>query len=146
MPVKGLKEVRQQLKGTFGKIKGPMVGKALTEVLITAAGFAATMTPIDTSNLINSQYREINTKGKKVVGAIGYTAAYAAAVHGMSGKLKGLPRKDFGVTRAGESFGGGTGVGNYWDPDAEPGFLRKAFEDPDARAAIDEVMRRHMLI
>lgn len=144
MPVKGLKEVRNSLHKLIGEISGPMSEKALTEVLIDAAGFAALMTPIDTSNLINSQFRKVENVDGKVRGTLGYTAAYAAAVHEMSGKLKGQPRQDFGVTRAGESFGGGTGVGNYWDPDAEPGFLRKAFEDADAVSAITATIKRNM--
>ncbi len=137
MPVKGLKEVRVQLKKIFGDIKGPKAEKTLTEVLITAAGFAATMTPIDTSNLINSQYRKITAYGTRVVGAIGYTAAYAAAVHDAKGTLKGTntPRSTSDPSR-----------GNFWDKDGEPEFLRKAFEDSDARAAIDAVIKRGMKI
>lgn len=137
MPVKGLKEVRQKLNKLFGEIQGPMTEKALTEVLITAAGFAATMTPIDTSNLINSQFRQVIPKNKKVTGMIGYTAAYAAAVHDKPGTFKGkaVPRDKNNLSR-----------GNFWDPDGEPDFLRKAFEDTDAKAAIDEVMKRHMLL
>lgn len=137
MPVKGLKEVRVQLKKIFGDIKGPKAEKTLTEVLITAAGFAATMTPIDTSNLINSQYRKITAYGTRVVGAIGYTAAYAAAVHNAKGTLLGTntPRSTSDPSR-----------GNAWDPDAEPEFLRKAFEDSDARAAIDAIVKRGMKV
>lgn len=137
MPVRGLKEVRQQLKRVFGDIQGPRAEKTLTEVLITAAGFAATMTPIDTSNLINSQYRKITAYGTRVVGAIGYTAAYAAAVHDAPGTLKGTntPRSRTDASR-----------GNFWDPDGEPGFLIKAFEDSDARAAIDAIVAKGMKI
>lgn len=137
MPVKGLKEVRLQLKKIFGDIKGPKAEKTLTEVLITAAGLAATMTPIDTSNLINSQYRKITAYGTRVVGAIGYTAAYAAAVHNAKGTLLGTntPRSTSDPSR-----------GNAWDPDAEPEFLRKAFEDSDARAAIDAIVKRGMKV
>jgi preprotein translocase subunit Sss1 len=137
MPVKGLKEVRQQLRRVFGDIKGPKAEKTLTEVLITAAGFAATMTPIDTSNLINSQYRKITAYGTRVVGAIGYTAAYAAAVHDKPGTLlgKNVPRDKNDPSR-----------GNVWDKGGEPEFLRKAFEDSDARAAIDAVIKRGMTI
>jgi len=137
MPVKGLKEVRQAVRKAFVDISGPRAEKTLTEVLITAAGFAATMTPIDTSNLINSQYRKITAYGTRVVGAIGYTAAYAAAVHDAKGTLKGTntPRSTSDPSR-----------GNFWDPDAEPEFLRKAFEDSDARAAIDAIVKRGMKI
>jgi hypothetical protein len=138
MPVKGLKEVRVQLKKIFGDIKGPKAEKTLTQVLITAAGFAATMTPIDTSNLINSQYRKITAYGTRVVGAIGYTAAYAAAVHDAKGTLKGATGK-IAMRDPQDSS-----RGKFWDPDAEPGFLKKAFEDSDARAAIDAIVKRGM--
>ncbi len=135
MPVKGLKEVRERFKSVIGEISGPMAEKALLEVMITAAGFAATMTPIDTSNLINSQFRRIEHHGKQVSALLGYTAAYAAAVHDKKGTTlgKNIPRSTSDPSR-----------GNFWDPDAEPGFLRKAFEEPDARADIDAVVARYM--
>lgn len=137
MPVRGLKEVRQSIRKAFVDISGPRAEKTLTEVLQTAAGFAANMTPIDTSNLINSQYRKITAYGTRVVGAIGYTAAYAAAVHDAPGTLLGTntPRSTSDPSR-----------GNVWDKDGEPEFLRKAFEDSDARAAIDAVVARGMKI
>jgi len=137
MPVKGLKEVREQLKSVIGEISGPMAEKALTEVMIVAAGFAATMTPIDTSNLINSQFRHISKTSNGVTSMLGYTAAYAAAVHDKKGTTlgKNIPRSKSDPSR-----------GNFWDPDAEPGFLRKAFEEPDARADIDAVVARYMKI
>lgn len=137
MPVRGLQQVRKNLNKAFRDISGPRAEKTLTEVLITAAGFAATMTPIDTSNLINSQYRKINAYGTRVVGAIGYTAEYAAAVHDAKGTLKGTntPRSTSDPSR-----------GNFWDPGGEPEFLRKAFEDSDARAAIDAIIKRGMKI
>lgn len=135
MPVRGLREVRQSLKRIIGEISGPMAERALTEVLITAAGYAATMTPIDTSNLINSQFRQITKSGSKVSAMLGYTAAYAAAVHDANGTLKGTntPRSTSDPSR-----------GNVWDPDAEPEFLRKAFEDSDARRDIDATIERYM--
>lgn len=135
MPVKGLKEVRQNFHKLIGQIGGPMAEKALTEVMIVAAGYAATMTPIDTSNLINSQFRQITKSGKTVSAMLGYTAAYAAAVHDKKATTlgKNIPRSRSDPSR-----------GNFWDPDAEPGFLRKAFEDSDARADIDAVVERYM--
>lgn len=137
MPVRGLKEVRQQLKKELANISGTLTERALLEVLITASGFAATMTPIDTGNLIGSQFRRVETSGTKVKGVMGYTAAYAAAVHDKPGTLLGTntPRSKSDPSR-----------GNVWDPDAEPEFLRKAFEDPDARADIDAVIKRRMKI
>lgn len=137
MPVKGLKEVRQRLKKELANISGTLPEKTLLEVLIVASGFAATMTPIDTSNLINSQFRRVETSGTRVKGIMGYTAAYAAAVHDKPGTLLGTntPRSKSDPSR-----------GNVWDPDAEPEFLRKAFEDADARADIDAVVKRRMKV
>lgn len=137
MPVKGLKEVRQRLKKEMENISGTLPEKTLLEVLIVASGFAATMTPIDTSNLINSQFRRVETSGTKVKGIMGYTAEYAAAVHEKPGTLlnTNTPRSKSDPSR-----------GNVWDPDAEPEFLRKAFEDPDARADIDAVVKRRMKV
>lgn len=137
MPVKGLKEVRAQLKKELANISGTLPEKTLLEVLIVASGFAATMTPIDTGNLIGSQFRRVETSGTKVKGTLAYTAAYAAAVHDKKGTLKGTntPRSKSDPSR-----------GNVWDPDAEPEFLRKAFEDSDARADIDAVIARRMKI
>lgn len=137
MPVTGLKEVRQRLKKELANISGTLPEKTLLEVLIVASGFAATMTPIDTSNLINSQFRRVETSGTKVKGVMGYTAAYAAAVHDKPGTLLGTntPRSKSDPSR-----------GNVWDPNAEPEFLRKAFEDEDARADIDAVVKRRMKV
>lgn len=142
MTIRGIEAAKRRTTAIVGRITANSE-RAVTEVLIIGQGYAAAMTPVDTGNLINSQYREVHTGPNGIEGRVGYTAAYAAAVHEMSGKLKGQPRRDFGTTRSGQGFGGGTGQGNYWDPDAEPGFLRKAFEE-DGKADIDAAIRRNM--
>lgn len=102
-----------------------MSDSAVHNVLQAGAAYSDTMTPVDTSYLINSRYApQITQSNGKTSGVVGYTAEYAAAVHNMPGKLAGEPRKEFGNA----GFGGGTGVGNYWDPDAQPKFLEKGFE------------------
>jgi hypothetical protein len=55
--------------------------KAMTQALILGGSEAAVMTPIDTSTLLNSQYRNVEASGSRIVGSVGYTAEYAAAVH-----------------------------------------------------------------
>lgn len=137
MPVTGLKEVRERLRKELANISGTLPEKTLLEVLIMASGFAATMTPIDSSALINSQFRRVETSGTTVKGIMGYTAAYAAAVHDKKGTLKGTntPRSKSDPSR-----------GNFWDPDAEPEFLRKAFEDADAKADINALIKLRMKI
>src|SRR5690606_1839482 len=136
MPAKGMTQVKSNLTKLFETIAGPMTEKTVTEVISIGGLYADLLTPIDTSNLINSRYRSVTRTAEGWTGKYGYTAKDAAAVHGMSGKLKGQPREHFGMTsnrsefgpKKPEAFGGGTGVGNYWDPDAEPEFLRKGFE------------------
>jgi len=140
MPVRGVNEVRSRLRRTMQNIGGPLSQRTITEALVIGMGYAALITPVDTSNLINSAYREVKNSGDGWYGRGGYTAAYAAAVHGLSGRLDGEPRANFGAS----GFGGGTGVGNYWDPRAEPEFLLKGFERDgvdDIRAAIIRGMR-----
>lgn len=141
MAVTGLSSARRFTTTLVANVTERRAERAVTVALIIGQGGAAALTPIDTSFLINSQFRRITRKpGGGYSGMVGYTARYAAAVHGMSGKLKGQPREHFGVTREGVQFGGGTGVGNYWDPDAEPMFLTKGFERN--LRAIDEQVRR----
>jgi hypothetical protein len=137
MPGKGIRRVRRNIKKAAKDIAGRRTENAVYAVLSQGRAMADTMTPVDTSNLINSGYApQIKRKRSNVTGRVGYTASYAAAVHAAPGTLKGQPRADFGRTSnhsdAGPmrpvAFGGGTGVGDYWDPNAEPGFLTKGFE------------------
>lgn len=146
MPVKGLEAAKRATTQIVVRITGELSLQTIQEVMIIGAGYASTMTPVDTSLLLNSQYREVFQVFGATRGRVGFTAAYAAAVNAMSGKLKGQPRAHFGVTRAGVAFGGGTGVGNYWDPGGEPDFLRKGFEDADAKADINAAVKRGMTI
>lgn len=130
MPITGLDHVRRNVTLALGKIAGPLAEKTLQEVLIVAGASAASMTPMDTGNLSRSQYRRIEPGNGKVTAMLGYTAAYAAAVHARPGTLKGKDRP------------GGRGV--YWGPSGEPQFLTKAFEEN--RDAIDFVVARGMKI
>ena len=142
MPVKGLNEAMRGTQGFTREVIDIRAPRAITVALIIGQGAASVMTPVDTSFLINSQFRRVNQDGKNWRGMVGYTARYAAAVHEASGKLKGQPRRHFGKTKDGVEFGGGTGVGNYWDPAGEPGFLRKGFEEN--QAAIDAAFAQEM--
>src|SRR5690554_2433427 len=64
MPVRGLEQTRRNLKRLTDRISGSMTEKALTEVLIIGEGYAASLTPMDTGNLLQSMYREIKPVGK----------------------------------------------------------------------------------
>jgi hypothetical protein len=55
--------------------------RAVTQALILGASEASVLTPIDTSTLLNSQYRSVERQGGTIKGTVGYTAAYAMPVH-----------------------------------------------------------------
>ena len=104
--------------------------RALTAALIRGGSEVAPLIPIDTSNLINSQYREVTKEGTRIIGRLGFTAEYALAVHEASGKLKGQPRP--------KRNGRPNGV--FWGPhDGRPRFLPLAFER--ARGDITAILR-----
>ncbi|KGB00011.1 putative gp14 [Enterobacteriaceae bacterium ATCC 29904] len=114
MPVKGIKRVQMNTRRVLSDIAGIRTEKVLYLVMNAGANHAALITPVKSSTLINSQYKKLEPMPSGMMGRVGYTANYAAAVNAAKGKLKGKPRLG--------------GSGNYWDPNGEPGFLRKGFE------------------
>lgn len=116
MPVKGIERVKRNYRLKVQEIDGQRTDKAVYTVLSQGAEMAAKMTPVDTSTLINSQYApQISQQSGKTTGHVGYTASYAGALHDAPGTLKGQDRPG--------------NRGKYWDPDGEPGFLEKGFEE-----------------
>ena len=88
--------------------------RGVTQALILGASEASVMTPIDTSTLLNSQFRNVTKEGSKIVGTVGYAAEYARYVHDPNVKQK------------------------FRRSTAEKEFLRKGFEEaePNIRAVI----------
>lgn len=88
--------------------------RGVTQALILGASEASVMTPVDTSTLLNSQFRSVAKDGSKIVGTVGYTAEYAKYVHDPN--VKQVFRRST----------------------AEKEFLRKGFEEsePNIRAVI----------
>lgn len=131
MSLKGVKQAKAATKALVGRISGELTQRTITEILIIGGGYAATMTPVDTSLLINSQARQVTHVFGATFGRLIYTAAYAAAVNAASGKLKGKPRPD--------------NRGTYWAPGGEPDFLRKGFER-DGKEDIEAAIKRGMAL
>ncbi|WP_447404515.1 hypothetical protein [Pseudomonas aeruginosa] len=130
MAIQGIDRVRRNLRVAVENIAGGVSERAVYEVLSQGAAMAQTMTPIDTSTLVNSQTAPLITVGPNgVEGSVGYTAAYAAAVHEAPGTLAGQPRAENDPSR-----------GDYWDPNAEPEFLTKGFDQ--TIPAIPAILRR----
>lgn len=95
------------------------LARGMVQGLVLGASEASVLTPIDTSTLLNSQYRDVRPDGLRVVGTVGYTAEYAAAVHD--------PDRKQVFRRA----------------SAEKEFLRKGFEraEPNIRAVISGAIK-----
>ena len=79
--VKGVRQAQQNLNRLVGDIQGRKAVRALQSALIIGSSQAAIYTAIDTSTLINSQYRELDVKGTRLTGRAGYSANYAVYVH-----------------------------------------------------------------
>lgn len=88
--------------------------RGMTQALVLGASEAASMTPIDTSTLLNSQYKSVESTAGRIVGTAGYTAAYAQPVHDPDVKQ------------------------NFRRSAAQKEFLRKGFEqaEPNIRAVL----------
>ena len=89
MAIKGMAQLRRNVRKQLTLAIPSHAERAMHIATSIIGGYATLMTPVDATNLINSQYRIVKNEGRRVVAAIGYTARYAAAVHEMSGKLKG---------------------------------------------------------
>lgn len=114
MAVRGIKQVKNNMRKLQVEIQGRRTEAAVYAVLSQGGAAAATMTPVDTGTLINSHFVEIKADGNKVTGRNGYSAEYAAAVHSAPGVLKGQERPG--------------NQGQYWDPNGEPHFLTAGFD------------------
>ena len=120
--VKGFDQVMKNLNEQIEGIKDRTMA-GLLEASYKIQRQANKKVPVDTGNLVGSSYVRKNQDGSLGV-EIGYTAIYAAWVHEMiSMRLKGQPRENFGKTKKGVEFGGGTGKGTYWAPNGEAKWL-----------------------
>jgi len=140
MPLKGVKEAKAATAKLVGRISGDLSERTVTEICIIGQGYASVRTPVDTSLLINSQYRKVTHDSNGYKGRVGYTAEYAAAVHDAKGtfKDKDVWRDPWDHSR-----------GYFWDPKGSPGgsprFLQVAFE-VDAGADIRAAIKRGMAL
>lgn len=81
LKVKGISQAKKNLNSLIGDIQGRKVVRAMQSALTIGGSQAALYTPIDTSTLLNSQFRDITVNGNRVTGRVGYSAAYATYVH-----------------------------------------------------------------
>lgn len=135
--IKGAAEAKKKLDVLIGNIQTKKAVRAVYTALFIVGAESATMTPRDTSALINSQYRDIDIVGAKILGKVGYSVDYALAVHESKGSSLGkhIPRPVDKGQVAGSR-------GNYWDPTGEPKFLSKAVTNTDRQ--VREAIKKEM--
>ncbi|YCI31090.1 HK97 gp10 family phage protein [Erwinia sp. PK3-005] len=118
--IKGVRQAQQNLDKLIGDIQGRKAVRALQSAMIIGSSQASLYTPIDTSTLINGQFRELNVNGTRLTGRVGYSANYAALVHDPN-----IP----------QTFRRAT---------AQKEFLTKGFED--TRDIIDRTIKKEMAL
>lgn len=114
----GVKESISQLNAVINDIQGRKSVRAIQSAILIGGTRAALYTPIDTSTLLNSQYREMFVNGSRITGRVGYSANYAVYVHDPNYPMK------------------------FRRATAQKEFLYKGFEDE--RATIDQAILREM--
>ncbi|WP_368762274.1 hypothetical protein [Klebsiella pneumoniae] len=77
---RGMNNIRRNMNALVRDITGRRLPRAMTAALHEAGLVAAIYTPVDTSTLINSQFKEVITNGTRITGRIGYSANYAIYV------------------------------------------------------------------
>lgn len=79
--VRGIRQAKANLDRIIKDVQGRKAVRAIQSAMLIGSAQAALYTPIDTSTLLNSQYREIIARGVRVTGRVVYTANYAVFVH-----------------------------------------------------------------
>lgn len=135
MPAKlrGIKEAIDKTSQIVDEITAVKIVRALKSATYIIRLESATMTPIATSTLINSQFESIEVNGTRVTGKVGYSANYAIYVHNAPGRLLGK-----NIPRTGKL----KGLGNVWDKNGEPKFLTKAGEK--TKSLVDKAIKEEM--
>lgn len=118
--VRGIRQAKANLDRIIKDVQGRKVVRALQSAMLIGSAQASLYTPIDTSTLINSQFREITANGVRVTGRVGYTANYAVFVHDPEVKQ------------------------TFRRASAQKEFLTKGFED--TRSQIDAVVKKELML
>lgn len=79
--LRGVQGAVRNTNRIINDIQGRKIIRALQSAMLIGGARAALYTPIDTSALINSQFREIINNGAIITGRVGYSMNYAVYVH-----------------------------------------------------------------
>jgi len=122
MPVKGVSKVKSNMKRVFKDIDEKKAKQFVTSVITFAANESKKYAPVEYSNLVNSMMMEVNQTSDMTVGTVSYNVNYAAALE--FGSWKPVPAS----MKKGPSD----------NMQATPHYLRKGFESPESKRAIDK--------
>ena len=120
MPLKGVSRVRSNYGRVVKDVSETKTLKVITAVVATGAAWAKLYTPVDTSALINSQLKTVDSYGGYVVGKVWYMQNYAVYLEDPDGTNPWTPRKK---------------------KSAKPHFLKSGFEDEGPQSEIKEIIR-----
>lgn len=122
MPVrsKGFSEAQKKLSAYLNEVSAKKMVRAATRIVTIVGIRAALYTPIDTSTLINSQFKNVVVKGTTISGRVGYSAEYALFVHDPKVKQK------------------------FRRATARKEFLKQAVEDDDIRLEIRRIIEEEL--
>lgn len=79
--LRGVQSTVRNTNRIINDIQGRKIIRALQSAMLIGGARAALYTPIYTSALINSQFREIINNGAIITGRVGYSMSYAVYVH-----------------------------------------------------------------
>ena len=119
MPLKGVSRVRSNYGRVVKDVSETKTLKVVTAVVSTGAAWAKLYTPVDTSALINSQLKTVDSYGGYVVGKVWYMQNYAVYLEDPDGTNPWTPRKK---------------------KTAKPHFLKSGFEDDGPQAEIRNII------
>ena len=135
--VKGVQQCSRNLNKIIDNIQSKRGVRAIYSALYIIGAASAKEVPVDTSTLVNSQFRDVALRGTRITGKVGYSAAYAAYVHDAPGTY--LYTQTDRPVDAGQAPGS---RGVIWGPNGNPKFLYWPARDSESevRAAIEREM------
>ena len=135
--VKGVQQGQRNFNKIIENVQGKKAVRAIYSALFIIGSASAKEVPRDTSTLVNSQFRDVSVRDTRIIGKVGYSAAYAAAVHEAPGKYL-YTQTDRPVKR-GEAEGS---RGVIWGPGGNPKFLY--WPAKDSEDEVREAIAREM--
>jgi DNA-binding transcriptional regulator WhiA len=91
--MRGIQQAIKRTQQIVGEITGEKAVSAIKAATYIIRTESASMTPVATSALINSQFDTVEVNGTRITGKIGYAANYALYVHNAPGEAQRRARE-----------------------------------------------------